>query len=224
MWMNKTCKICGESTREITHTRSNIKYYCCDLCEFIAKDEASIITVEEELSRYEVHNNSMDDPRYVAFFMKFIEEAVIKHCKKDAKGLDFGSGPSPVLAQVFETYYSISMDIYDLFYSPEKIYKDKHYDLITSTEVVEHLKNPLEYFRLFKGLLEKEGILSLMTLFHPKDEAEFLDWHYIRDTTHISFYTQKTMDIIAEKVGLRSLYSDGQRYITFINSDFKKNE
>ncbi|PKM95043.1 MAG: class I SAM-dependent methyltransferase [Firmicutes bacterium HGW-Firmicutes-1] len=215
--MNNICKICGANTREMIHVRFDLKYYYCDLCEFVSKDEKSIITAVEELEGYNTHNNSIEDPRYVAYFMKFIENAVLKYCDRNISGLDFGSGPSPVLAMIFERDYNISMDIYDLYYSPNKIYENKKYGIITSTEVVEHLKNPLGYFRLFKVLLEEEGILSIMTLFHSKKEAEFLEWHYIRDMSHISFYTPKTMKIIAEKVGLKVIYSDDNRYTTFRN-------
>ena len=107
------------------------------------------------------------------------------------------------------------MDIYDKFYAPEPVYTTKTYSLITATEVVEHLDDPLSYFRLFKTLLKPDGILCVMTLFHPKSKAEFLDWHYIRDPSHISLFTPETMEIIAEKTGLQVLFCDRQRYTIF---------
>ena len=212
--MKVKCKICGSDTRKIYHPRF-AEYHYCNNCEFISRDEKHIISEQEELQIYNKHNNSIEDPRYVDFFYKFLNEAVFPYVKNDKSGFDFGSGPSPVLAQILERNHKYQMDIYDLFYAPEKVYIGKKYDLITSTEVIEHLRNPLECFRLFVNLLNPEGVLAIMTLFHGNDETDFLNWHYIRDWSHISFYTPKTMAYIASQVGLKVIYTNNIRYTTF---------
>lgn len=125
---------------------------------------------------------------------------------------------------ILERDFNFSMDIYDLFYSPDKVYEGKNYDLVTTTEVVEHLKNPLAYFLLFKELLNEKGVLSIMTLFHPRDDAQFMEWYYIRDVSHISFYTPMTMKVIGEKVGLKMIYTDEKRYVSFRKGDIIKYE
>ncbi|HBI04728.1 MAG TPA: class I SAM-dependent methyltransferase [Paenibacillaceae bacterium] len=213
--MNGQCKICGSKTREFYYKTFDLNYYQCNECDFISRDGNSIISSEEEVAIYNEHENSIEDPRYVAYFKKFIDEAVVNYSGQGKKGLDFGSGPSPVLATVLERDYNYSMDIYDVYYAPEKTYIGQKYDLVTCTEVVEHLSNPLEYFHLFKELLKEDGILCIMTSFHPKDEERFLKWHYVRDLTHVSFFTLKTMKIIGEKLGLDIIYSDHHRYTTF---------
>lgn len=213
--MNDHCKICGSNTNKIFHKGFHLNYYYCPVCEFISKDESSIITVEEELRIYNLHENSIDDPGYVAYFKDFIDSAILSYCGPGRKGFDFGSGPSPVLATLLERDYAFSMDIYDLFYAPDKIYEGKKYNLVTATEVVEHLKNPLDYFHQLKVLLEDDGLLSVMTSFHPRNNKTFINWHYIREMSHISFYTLKTMEVISEKVGLKIIYSDGHRYTSF---------
>lgn len=126
--------------------------------------------------------------------------AILNYCSNGRNGFDFGSGPSPVLAMILERNYHFSMDIYDLFYSPHKIYESQKYDLVTVTEVIEHLLNPLQYFHLFKILLKEDSILRIMTLFHPKDRGIFVEWHYVRDMSHISFYTPKTMKLSLKKL------------------------
>lgn len=213
--MNEVCKICGNPTRELYYKIFDVHYYACNECDFISRDENSIISSEEELEIYNEHENSIEDPRYVAYFKRFIDDAVVNYCSSGKKGLDFGSGPSPVLAMVLERDYAYSMDIYDLYYAPDKSYMGQTYDLVTCTEVVEHLSNPLDYFYQFKDLLKEDGILCIMTSFHPKDDERFLQWHYVRDWTHLSFFTPKTMSIIGEKVGLDIIYSDHHRYTTF---------
>lgn len=174
-----------------------------------------MVAPEAELQIYNNHNNSIDDPRYVAYFKRFLDDAVIPFCGGGRKGLDFGSGPSPVLAEILERDYGYSMDIYDLFFASDRVYEDKRYDLVTSTEVVEHLENPMDHFQLFRNLLKEDGLLAIMTQFHPKDDDEFMEWHYIRDKSHISFYTPKTMAIIGKLIGLKIVYTDDIRYTSY---------
>lgn len=212
--MSSNCQLCGAPTRAIHHRRFGT-YHCCEACGFIGKDAASLITPEAELAIYDSHNNSVEDPRYVAYFREFLDTAIFPFAGSGKRGLDFGSGPSPVLAQLLERDYGFDMDIYDLFYAPEKIYEGKRYNLVTSTEVVEHLKDPLAYFKLFADLLEEDGTLAVMTQFHPSDDAAFLNWHYIRDRSHIAFYTPGTLKLIAEKSGLVLIHTDNRRSGTF---------
>jgi hypothetical protein len=212
--MKRVCKICSTATREIHHKTFGI-YHVCDLCGFISKDKENHISEQAQQTIYDSHHNSFEDPVYVAYFNHFLNEAVFPYIKSGKCGLDFGSGPSPVLAQLLTETYGYDMEIYDLFYSPMKSYLDKTYNLITATEVVEHLEKPLYYFSLYRDHLREDGILSVMTQFHPSDDEEFLQWHYIRDRSHISFYSERTFITIAEKLGLKILYTDHRKFITF---------
>ncbi|MBN2260010.1 MAG: class I SAM-dependent methyltransferase [Clostridiales bacterium] len=223
------CKICGSETEEINYEQFDIKYHYCRKCEFISKDNRSIISAEEELKIYETHVNSIDDRRYVDYFKKFIDDAIMPFCGEGKYGLDFGSGPSPVLAMILERDYGYSMNIYDIFYATAKIYHGKKYDLITSTEVVEHLENPIKYFSLFSELMDCNTLLVIMTQFHPVEEEKLFKWHYMRDMSHISFYTSKTMSYISDKIGLEMVFTDHIRYTSFrlkrrIESSHKKSD
>lgn len=213
--VRQKCILCSERTRKI-HQPQFGDYYCCSNCELISKDEDHIISQTDELEIYNNHQNSIEDPKYVEYFYRFLNDAVFPYTTSGKQGLDFGSGPSPVLAQILSRNHDYQMDIYDLFYAPERVYEGQKYDLVTSTEVVEHLENPIEYFGLFSKLLKPDGILAIMTSFHQNDDLAFLDWHYIRDRSHISFYTPRTMEFIATKVGLKIIYTDSIQYTTFV--------
>ena len=213
--IRENCKVCNSNITIICHPKFGDYYYCSN-CEFISKDESNRFNVVEEKLRYENHNNSIEDKDYVNYFCTFIKEAVIPFADEGKHGLDFGSGPSPVLAQILEQKFNYQMDIYDHFFSPEKVFIGKKYDLITSTEVVEHLNDPLYYFSLFSKLLKSKGVLAIMTNFHRNNEDHFLSWSYIRDVSHISFYTSKTMEYIASKVGLKIIYTNNDKYISFM--------
>ena len=215
--MQPICLLCGEKTSPLSVPHMKSLYHVCDGCQLIAKDRACFISAEEELAIYSFHQNSIDDPRYVAYFNRFLERAVFPFVQDGSgrKGFDYGSGPSPVLAQILERDYGYQMDIYDLFYAPEKTFEGKEYDLITCTEVVEHLQDPLTLFQLFHQLLKPDGILAVMTQFHHNDLSHFQNWHYVRDRSHIAFYTPATMEYLANQAGLKVLYTDSERYTTF---------
>ncbi len=126
--------------------------------------------------------------------------------------LDFGSGSKPVLCKLIEQR-GAKVDYYDKFYQTNKVYKNKKYDLITSTEVFEHLENPKNILSLLARHLTPNGTIALMTLFHTNNEDDFLKWWYRRDPTHITFFTPKSITILAKKCGLKVLKHDRKRVI-----------
>ncbi len=209
------CKICGGLTRKFYDKQFDNDYFYCEACEFISRDEETIISPEEEKSKYDGHNNTYENEGYVNMFRGFLDGTVMPFVTDGKEGLDFGSGPGPVLSQLLTREYGYDMTIYDLFYAPDKAYENKQYDLLTCTEVVEHLRNPLDYFKHFKSLVKPGGVIGIMTLWHPKDDAIFCDWHYRRDVTHISFFTPKTMAKIAELLDIELLYCDKKRCCSF---------
>lgn len=213
MKVNNECIICGSDTIEIIDKKGTFSYFKCENCDFIYKNRKHIVSKEEEKARYDEHNNNFEDPKYIEYFEDFINKSILPFIGSGKDSLDFGSGPVPVLGKILSEKYCFNVDLYDYYYSPEKIYLDKQYDLITCTEVIEHIGNPLEYFKIFKRLLKTNGILAMMTYFHPKDEDIFLNWHYIRDKTHISFFSEKTFNFISKELGLELKYSDCKKMV-----------
>ncbi|NMD37399.1 MAG: class I SAM-dependent methyltransferase [Christensenellaceae bacterium] len=214
MLKNK-CLICGCNTHSFESQKLKCIYHKCENCEFIFKDKANIVSLNEELRLYKLHNNSINDEKYVAYFKSFLSKAVFPYANSTKTWLDFGSGPEPVLAQILKRDYNIEADIYDKFFAKDKVFIGEKYDVISSTEVAEHIADPLEYFRLLKSLLNKNGILAIMTKFHPNDETQFLNWQYVREQCHISFYSIHTMQKIAEIIGFEIIYTDNVKCITF---------
>lgn len=212
--MDTTCKVCGSKTTQEIQTNFGL-FHHCDRCDFIGKDSSAILSKKDEMDRYLKHNNTDENTGYMDYLRRFIETAVLPYAGNGSEGLDFGSGPQPILAELLTREYGYKMDIYDPYFSPDKAFEGKKYDLITATEVVEHVQNPIAEFLLLKNLMKENGLLAMMTLFHHQNPDHFKDWHYIRDKTHISFYTPKTMKYIAKKVDLKVVYTDSDRYISF---------
>jgi len=210
----QTCKICGSSKLiSYHHPKFNILFHECKTCEVIYKDDRHKISLDDEYKVYENHQNTLDNEGYVKFLSDFIDQTVIPY-KKCGDLLDFGSGPSPVLSYILKRQYMFHVSIYDIFYAKGVNVFNKTYDVITSTEVFEHLSNPNETFVKLKKSLKDGGILAVMTLFHPNNLDKFNDWFYIRDPSHITFYTPKTFKVLAKKHGFEVLYTNEHRYIT----------
>ncbi len=209
------CKICGKETSELRSVKVKEKYHKCSACGYIFMDYSSYASFDEERERYLEHNNSYENEGYRTFLEAFLKKGVLPYGSNFQKALDFGSGPEPVLARIMREKHGINTDIYDLHFSPRRVYLNRKYDLIVSTEVLEHLKDPVAVLREISDCLMTGGMLSVMTLFHHQDDARFFNWHYRRDKTHIGFFTAKALELAGKSVGLELIYTDGERIATF---------
>lgn len=135
-------------------------------------------------------------------FKDFIKRAIAPIKPNLKTCLDFGSGPTPVLASLLKAE-GIDVDIYDIFFSPKK--PKRKYDLITATEVLEHLEDPLATMHELKNLLNPDGCIAIMTLFY---KGNWENWWYKTDPTHISFFTKDTMRYLAKLLKLRLTFID----------------
>ncbi len=153
------------------------------------------ISADEEKAQYDQHNNHPDDPDYRAFLNR-IFVPMQQRLSPRSCGLDFGSGPGPTLSLMFEEA-GHWMAIYDHFYAPFPSNLEQPYDFITATEVVEHLHRPgFELERLW-SLLNPGGLLGVMTQLVP-ESTPFADWYYIKDPTHVCFFSSSTCEWLAE--------------------------
>lgn len=207
------CKICGSSNLELLDIQN--KYYHCQECEVIFIDPAEIVAPTEEKERYEGHDNNHQNEGYVKMFENFIDDLIQPNInlKEINDVLEFGCGPGPVLADLLESE-GLKVDRYDPYFFPDKVFLDKKYDLITSTEVFEHFSDPVKEMELLTSHLREDSYLAVMTSFHPGPE-EFEDWWYKWDPTHIVFYNQKTFKKIASAFDLEIVYTDQEKYILF---------
>lgn len=189
------------------------QYYYCSECELIFIAPEYFPALEEEKARYDEHDNTHQNQGYVEMFEQFIEKVIIPFQGDWHSVLEFGCGPGPVLADLLkERGYEV--DLYDPFYYPEKVYKNKCYDLITVTEVFEHLQDPEQVINRLVSHIKKGSGLAIMTSFHPGVE-NFSEWWYKWDPTHICFYNQTTFNWIAKHWNLEIELFSQQKYCLF---------
>ena len=204
-----TCKICNSQTTRWNDAPSHQFYHHCQNCEALFLDEQFHLTISDEKKCYDNHRNSLENEGYVQMFESFLDffwEAI----KPNSLALEFGSGPTPVLTVLLEKR-GVRVHGYDKVYQPELTYQNHCYDFITSTEVFEHLSDPKAVLLHVQEYLKPKGIVALMTLFHTNDEQQFVQWWYKRDKTHITFFTLKTITVLADTCGFDVIKSDGKR-------------
>lgn len=210
----RKCKICDNETIDIVDNKTKKIYHKCLECEYIFLDEFFYVDEVREKKHYDKHHNSFESLGYVKMFEDLIEEFVAPLKENIKSALDFGCGEGEVLPILLERN-NIVCDRYDLFYFPQKVYLGKEYDIILSTEVFEHLKNPLEIFKELFSYVKKDGYLLLMSTFHPSNDEKFLKWWYIRDITHIGFFNLKTFEYIADALDVKIVKHNLKNIIIF---------
>ncbi|MDE5545980.1 MAG: class I SAM-dependent methyltransferase [Anaeroplasmataceae bacterium] len=153
----------------------------CPKCGLITKE--SRISFQEERKRYDAH---VCDAGYIQYMKKLFEK--LKEYIKGPTALDYGCGKIHILADLLNQN-GIQADYYDLHYYP--MLCDKNYDTILLIEVFEHLYEPYDELLKLQNMLKSKGRIIIVTKTY--DDVDLEHWWYFRDSTHISFITEKTL-------------------------------
>ncbi|RUO56677.1 class I SAM-dependent methyltransferase [Pseudidiomarina homiensis] len=198
--MTVMCTLCQNTATEFTKDKQR-RYFKCGECELIFADPRAKLTGNSEKQIYDLHQNDPSDEGYRRF-LRLLTEPLLERVAAGAEGLDFGCGPGPTLNLMLEEA-GIHMALYDIFYYPDKAPLEQRYDLVTCTEVVEHFNTPATSWPTLVSLLKEGALLAVMTSLFTRETPEaFLAWQYKNDPTHVSFYTPKTMQWLANHFGL----------------------
>ena len=122
------------------------------------------------------------------------------------KTLDFGCGDNHILATL------IGADYYDKYFYPNENYLHEIYDTIIMEEVIEHLVNPLDELAKLVNVLTNKGKLIIRTQL-LKTDADLEKWWYLRDETHVCFYSYQTFKRICELFSLKIIYCNDKDLI-----------
>ena len=157
-----------------------------------------LLNPEAERERYLLHENEPDDANYRAFLARLLDE-VTPLLEPGAEGLDYGCGEPPVLVIMLRER-GFRAEGWDLFFAPDAAPLKRTWDFVTCSETAEHFSRPLIEFERFDRLVRPGGIIGVMTQM-LQDRADFADWHYRYDQTHISYFSSTTMRWIAGRFG-----------------------
>jgi hypothetical protein len=203
------CPLCSNESLP-----SIIQTFDCSHCGLKFKDPNILLSNKEESDRYQTHQNNPDDQGYKNFLNKLIIPLEKFLSKETFLSLDFGCGPGPTVSLLLEKFGADTYDYDPLFFPKNELLKPFLYDVVTSTEVVEHFHHPKADWQLLTSLVKSGGLLGIMTQF-LKPETDYAKWWYKNDPTHVVFYTEKTFDYLSEYYGLEKVFCDEISVIIF---------
>lgn len=192
------CPLCQHDHIQFYFSDSR-NYWQCANCQLVFVEPSEHLAESDEKERYDFHENDPNDPRYRAFLNRLVGP-LAERLQSGSEGMDFGCGPGPTVSVMLEAL-GHKVACYDKYYANTPSLLTQPYDFITSTEVLEHLREPgMELQRLI-ARLKPAGYLGIMTKLLPPTE-QFASWHYKKDPTHICFYAENTFEWIATRWGL----------------------
>lgn len=198
--MPEACPLCTHTHTRNFHRGKYRDYFRCLNCALIFVARDALLPPSGEKARYDLHENDPADRGYRRFLQQLITPLTQKLGEAPLDGLDFGSGPIPALAMMLEAQ-GHTMSLYDPYYAPRPDVLGKIYDFVTCTEAIEHFYNPGQEWELLHSLVKPGGWLGIMTKLMD-DLESFPTSHYIKDETHVSFFSRQTFRYLAKRDGL----------------------
>ncbi len=202
-----SCTICGQPTSEYAHAIVLGKYDAC----YNQCTRCGFVQVEEPHWLAEAYSDAItaSDLGLVARNLgnsKICRALIPVFFNPDGKFVDYGGGYGLFVRLMRDTGF----DFY--LYDPlcENLFAkrfladpsgDQKYELLTAFEVFEHLVDPL---RNIEEMLRFSPNIFFSTSLLPATNPKPTEWQYfgLEHGQHISFYTEKSLTIIAEQYGL----------------------
>ncbi|WP_199775641.1 class I SAM-dependent methyltransferase [Microbulbifer pacificus] len=190
-----SCPLCRQPAAHLYHRDKFREYNRCVECALVFVPSQYHLSSDAEKAYYDLHENDLHDEGYERFLSR-CAKPLLERLPNTASGLDFGCGPAPLLAHLLGRA-GHRMATYDLYYQPDSSVLHQSFDFIVSTEVVEHLADPRQVLLDLWLSIRPGGLLALMTKL-VVDRERFASWHYIRDPTHIVFFSKETFSWLAQ--------------------------
>ena len=120
---------------------------------------------------------------------------------ENARILDYGSGTGLFTQHMQEAGFK-QVSGFDPFSQPTR--PSGRFDIITCFEVIEHSPTPVETMRDIASFLAEDGCIILGESLQPPDIAKLRCgwWYCMPRNGHISFYTDRSMVVLAAQSGL----------------------
>lgn len=198
--------------------------YRCPVCDVRFVPPVHWLTADQEVARYRLHRNRIDDAGYVRFLMPVID--CLKRHGVSGRVLDYGAGPGPVLLELLRRA-GFEAQGYDPNFAARgacdaggvrgagpsgDATAAALFDAVVSTEVFEHFRTPQRELDCVAAMLRPGGLLVVMTALVTED-VDMTAWHYASDATHIVFYTEETFRYIAGRWGFKLVECAGNRLV-----------
>lgn len=168
------------------------------------------LSIELEKKRYALHDNTIGNAGYVRFLTEVVD-TVAPYTDDASNVLDYGCGENAVLARLLRQR-GVRCEVYDPMYYPTVPEKTEGYDAIILCEVIEHCRNLNEVIVFIQELLSVKGVVCVRTQCYSEVSA-MPEWWYAQDPTHIHFFSQKALEVVAQRLNRRVTVSPQKRDI-----------
>ncbi len=183
-----------------------VPYYRCSHCEFAFTDAFDDWTHDD--FRCHVYNAEyvMFDPNFDTVRPRKTADRVSRlFTDRRLRILDFGCGNGRTVDLLREAGFA-HVEGYDPYHAKPVKPAQGDFDLVVCVEVAEHTTQPLQLFAELSSWTAAHGVI----LFSTRDFADVGgrwvdDWYVAPRNGHVSFYTRKTLSMIAASLG-RSYY------------------
>jgi hypothetical protein len=194
------CSLCGQADCGHFATVRGRVYWRCRRCDLAFLDPSQHPDPAAERAEYRLHQNDPEDPRYQRH-LKVLTDPLVAGLEPGTAGLDFGAGPGPAIKPMLAGQ-GFPLSNYDPCFWPDEALLQRRYGFIACTEVAEHFFHPGRSFDQLAALLLPGGRLGIMTSMLT-DGIDFEHWYYIREISHVAFYSPKTFAWLAARHGWR---------------------
>ena len=193
----------------------DVKYFKCNNCGFLFAEEPYWLKEAYEQAINLSDTGLMSRNLY---FSQIVSVLVYFNFRKDAKFLDYAGGYGVFTRLMrdigFDFYWHDPYTQNLLANGFEHFSDDKaSFELLTAFEVFEHLLDPITEI---KKMLELTDSIILSTTILPEEIPDPNNWWYygFEHGQHISFYSNKTFQVIAEQLQLNYYQVDNLHLLT----------
>lgn len=216
------CNVCSTKAKFFVTAKLlekyDVSYFICENCDFIQTEEPYWL---EEAYSQAINRNDVGLVDRNILNSKISNALISVFLNPDAKFIDYGGGYGlfvRLMRDLGFDFYRYDSHCENLFAQDfeANFNKNTKYELLTAFELFEHLANPLD--EIEKMLKFSRNILFTTELIPANNPKPGSWWYYIPEYgQHVSFYSRKTLSVIAEKYSL-NLYSDGRSLHLFTTS------
>ncbi len=201
---DRSCRVCQfPSTLFYRDTRT---FFKCPNCALIFTNDLPNKEIEE--NHYKTQWQTTDPDFWEGQATNLI--TYIQHfgvLPDNHRILDFGAGSGDFTRELEKHGYRMTA----LEPMTDGYLKDQSYpflfDAVVAIEVIEHLPNVWEELQEIEKVVKPEGVIIFSTgltnpfIDLPDAVEKFKEWWYKDDPTHISFFCNNTLSVMAEKGG-----------------------